>query len=602
MAWKIQKNILTAKPEIVIDGFENGIADSPYEGIADMRNVNITTAPKQASVTFATAAITLPPTGYTGVAWSSDDATDVFTVASTAGFYNGMALTIVTTSGAGSGTAGNTYYVGNITPTTFKLYTNLTIDFLLDVTTGRTGTFTVPTFGTPADSVSSPSNTVDATTGLPFKNTFIMTTNGYVWSITYHTTSPIGGALPINTLQFLGNLLHSTAGSPNTGISVWKGYLFTFMNAAIDYIAISNLGGTVNPSANPSANWVYNWQATTTSTQGHRAVAATDNALYFCNATFVGSILENAGSTFNPATPATYTYNASALALPTYDVATCLAQLGTSLLVGGIMNSVYPWDRISTSFTYPLICAENCIKCIVSTNATAYIFAGNRGNIYITNGSNIDLFKKFPDSISGTVDPYYNWGWAVYLKNQLFFTVSATTNGGTAISNFAGIWAIDLTTKAFRMSNSLSYGTYAGTVPVLVPMGNIRPTGDSLFAGWLNSTGGVDYTSGSPYTNYEALIDSDIMNIGGFLTKNTFSNIEFKLAKPLVSGEKIKLLQRSNLTDSFVEIGNTTTAGLLSDSYPMNFENVQWLQIRSLSSSTASNPSYTPLLNITFRQ
>lgn len=113
MSYQYQKNGITGKSEIIINGFEKGIADSPYQGIADIRNFNITTSPNQANVEFATSAVTLPPTGFTGTAFTANSGTDILTTASTTGFYNGMALTIVTTSGAGGLTNGRTYYVGD---------------------------------------------------------------------------------------------------------------------------------------------------------------------------------------------------------------------------------------------------------------------------------------------------------------------------------------------------------------------------------------------------------------------------------------------------------------------------------------------------------
>lgn len=596
MSWNIETNPVTQRPEVVIRGFENGIADSPYTGIADMRNINVSTATKQANVAFANAAVTLPPTGYTTVAYTAASGTDEFTTATTAGFYTGMALTIVTVSGAGGVTAGLTYYVGNITATTFKLYYAPDTGILIDITLDISGTFTVPTFGTPSDSVSYSTTSAISTTRKRYKDVYICTSDGLVWVLNNGLTDVTnGGTQDPNRLTCLGNIAHSTAGSPQTGIAVFNDYLLLFTQSKIDYININLITG----SNNPSANWHYAWKSTTNNNQGHRALAATDNALYFCNDTFIGSLIEI--GTFDPTNAATYTYNTAALALPTFDQATCLAQLGTLLLVGGTMNYVYPWDRISTSFSYPIVLAEEYVKCIVSTNSSAYILAGSRGNIYITNGANVEIYKKFPDSLSGTVDPVYDWGWALYHKNQIFFSISSATNSGTTINNFAGIWSLDLTTKVIRMSNSLSYGTYSGTVPVLTLMGNVRPTGDGIYSGWLNSTGGIDYTSGSPYINYEARIDSDIIPVGTFLNKTSFTNLEYKLAKPLVSGEKVKLSQRSNLNDSFTEIGNTTTAGGVSDYYLTNFENMEWIQIRAELSSTATTPSYVPLLEIRIR-
>ncbi len=315
----------------------------------------------------------------------------------------------------------------------------------------------------------------------------------------------------------------------------------------------------------------------------------------------VGSIIHNAGTTFDPSDAASYTYNGSSLLLPSFDRATCLAQLGVTLLVGGILTFIYPWNRISTSFNYPLVVAEAYTRCIVSTNSNAYIFAGQRGRIYITNGSNVDLFKKFPESLSGTVDPYYNWGWAIYWKNQLFFTLSCITNAGVTVSNFAGVWAIDLASEALRLTNSLSYGTYAGTVPSLVNMGGINPTGDSIFALWNNSGGGIDYTTSSPYTGDQCVIDFDLIPIGTFLNPNTFGNLEFKLGRPLVSGESVSLYQRQDLADTFDLVFTTSEVGAISGLDSINWENVQWVQIRIILRSTASSPSYVPLREVRIR-
>jgi hypothetical protein len=597
MAWNITKNKITGKSELVINGFEQGIADSPFEGIADIRNYNITSSPKQASVEFAMAGVTLPPTGFTTTAFTAVAGTNVFTTASVTGFYAGMGLTINTFSGTGL-TNGITYYVGSISGTTFKLYVGMDIQDEVDVTGDGSGTFTVQTFGTPSDFVSAVSNTFIDPTGENVKHTFIMTLDGLVWYLTALPSTRSGGTRPRNTLQFLGNLVHSTAGTlTQTGIVVFKGYLIVFEGSDTDYLPIT----AVNSNVNPAASWVYSWQTTVTSFVGHRAIAATDDAVYFCNDDSVGSIIEVAGSTFDPTSSATFTFNNDALLLPSFDKATCLAQLGTNLLVGGIFNNVYPWDRISTSFAYPLIVAEQYIKCIVSTNSNAFIFAGNRGRIYITNGSNIDRYKKFPDYLSNIVNPYYTWGWAIYFKDQLFFSISATNNSLTTISNFAGVWSYDLKTEALRLSNSLSYGTYAGTVPVIVPMGSPLSTGEGIYAGWLNSTGGIDYTSASPYINYEARIDTDIIPVGTFLSPETFSNIEFKLAKPLVAGEVVRISQRSNLTSSFVDVPVTqggSTGDMSGVCSPINFQNVQWVQLRIESSSTATTPSYVPLTEI----
>lgn len=857
MSWRTEKN--GEDIDIVIDGFEKGIADDPYSGIADMRNVNLISTPKEVAVQFANAASTLPPTGISAANFSADDTTDVFTVSSTSGYYSGMAIKIASSSltpsmdllvvgggggggsggggkgaggggaggmlamssytlttvpdsfaittgaggatagsgvnassggsssidsitaltaagggggaggtvsasagngasgggganaqgggtgtvgqgnnggnvagsnmgaggggasavgvdgvstttggaggagtsnsisggaityaggggggganasgaggagGAGGGgaggttgaagaagtanrgggggggasnnsggtggsgvvalsyitgaytatggtittsggrtihtftasgtfavtavnpTAGNVFYIGNITPTTFKAYYDPGLTVPVDILTDITGTYDVPSFGKPFDWCLVETTSTQNGSGEILELSTILDDTGNAWFLgngtSYSTT--------LNTLYFWGNVGHSTLStSGSLGIGFWLGYLLVLVENKIDYVKISDFFAT------GGVNWVYGWQTITATKAGHRAISATDDAFYFCNNSSVGSILENAGSTFDPTSSATYTFNTSALALPQYDAAKCLAQLGVTLLVGGIKTAVYPWDRISTSFNYPLIVAEGYIKNIVATNASGYIFAGKRGRIYITNGANVQLFKKFPDQLSGTENPYYSWGGGLYFRNQLIFGISATDNSGNAINNFAGMWAIDLDTEALSMMNSLSTGSYAGSVPVLVPMGNINPLGNAVYVGWISGSnvGGIDYATGSPYTNFESYIDTDIIPVGTYYDPETDQQIEYKLSKPLVTGESVKVFWRGNLTDSFTQItALTAVVGELSGATQVNFQKQQWVQLRFQLSSAVSSPSYVKLRELRMR-
>ncbi len=196
-----------------------------------------------------------------------------------------------------------------------------------------------------------------------------------------------------------------------------------------------------------------------------------------------------------------------------------------------------------------------------------------------------------------------------------------------------GVWSFDTSTKTIQCENILSYATYAGFATVLIaqfiplPVGGIVTSGvsgEGFYAGWWDgvSTGtpacGVDaFTNASqgtsvPYSTYEPYIDSDKIAIGQFLNKRTFSNLEFKLSQPLVSGEKIKILVRVGLDNSqspddatagYTLVGETTySANTISDVYPVTFEMSQWIQFRIKTSSTSSNPSYVRLREIRLRQ
>jgi hypothetical protein len=216
------------------------------------------------------------------------------------------------------------------------------------------------------------------------------------------------------------------------------------------------------------------------------------------------------------------------------------------------------------------------------------------------------LFKKIPDHISGTVEPYFNWGGVAAMKNQIYFSFLVTANGGSSNSQYGGIWAIDTETKSLRLTNKLSYGTYAGyaTALLAVPIGGTlfspsNQAGNGLFAGWYNgSTYGIDGASGNPYTGSETTIDFDLIPIGTYQKPKNFTRIEYRLTKPLVSGESITLNYRLNFSDSYTAIGSDSATGSYSNTFACNFRNAQWLQIQAVLNSTNSSPSYVRLREV----
>ena len=241
---------------------------------------------------------------------------------------------------------------------------------------------------------------------------------------------------------------------------------------------------------------------------------------------------------------------------------------------------------------------------MVTVNTNLYCLVGNRGRIYITNGSQAQLYKKIPDHISDTVEPYFIWGGLTYQKNQLYIGVYTTTNAGTLIPNYGGLWAIDIDTNALRLTNQLSFGDYSGFASAIqsVP-GNV--SGSGLYIGWVSdttndATGGIDATNSTPYTGSQVLVESDLIPIGTFNKPRDSQQIEFRLTKPLVSGESINLYSRTNFSASYGTLTflTTPTIGDFSGTASTNFKNAQWIQIKAVLRSTASSPSYVRLREI----
>ena len=584
---------------IVIDGFENGIADDPFTGIADMRNLNVISVPGEASVNFATAKIS--QTGTTGTMTTSSAGSGTVTLAG-GSVDTRVAITFSILSDATKGIALNTtYWLSYVSANVYNLYSDYNLTSLINITADNlTGTWATINMAQPKFKEHYKNAYADCyflvdTLGQVWSNFYITPTNG-LWTYTGNT---------INNTYSHGNGLISYI--PSNSDTSSKGYLFVFRDNQIDYATITSTTSLV---------WTYGWNMATggngtsnnlksniTNTI-HECFNAPDNVIYYCDGSWIGRFYEKTGQAFDPTNTATYIQDNTRL-LPFTDTAQCLSFLGQSLMIGGVNNVIYPWDTTSPTFSYPILLAEYNVKRMVTVNTNTFIFAGNRGRIYYTNGSQAQLYKKIPDHISGTVEPYFTWGGACSIKNQLYFSALATTNGGTALTTYGGVWAIDLDTTAIRLTNKLSYGTYAGYATTIIPnFGNVNGTG--LYIGWNDGASGygVDITTAGSYSGSQATVDSDYIPIGTFNKPRDFERVEYRLTKGLTDGESITLKYRLlfDKTDSviapmqYTTISTDSTVGSYSNSFPVNFKNAQWIQLQAvLNSTTSSTRSYCRL-------
>jgi hypothetical protein len=601
--------------DIVLTGFEQGIADSVYGGVADMRNMDILTVPGEASVSLGTTAATLPPVK-NAVAFTAQNSGDTFTpTGGTSGFYQGVAI-VLNTNTAGGLATGTVYYAFNITGTTFQLSVSPAGTTPVVISSDGSGTFT--TYQWPQTSTAPVSYWVDKTGQFSGENGILLTdSDAHVWAM----LSAAQASVPANSLIFLGNISGVAAsGSKSTnGVVVWQGYVLLFgtSTAGVDVADLGDLWF----SDGPAVAWDYTWENLATQSQNNAIqllVAQEDGNLYFTSTSGLGSIIETPGDTFDPSDTASYTATDEALILPSTDEATCIAELGQNLLIGGRNAFVYVWNKIDPGFSNLLNMPDSYTTKIVATSNNAYVFAGIRGRIYITNGSGIDLFKKIPDYVTGALDAFFRWQDANFGRNQLYFTFTAFTAEPVSVTTVNGVWAIDLESNALRLINKTLSSGYAGVARMVTPRppstsGNPINTingivGENLAIGWgngvspaQNTATGIDISNSTPYSSYESYLETEIVPVGTLLDPFTPSQLEWKTAAPLVSGEGVRISYRTNITTSYTQMGESTTAGAISDMYKANFQKAQWVQFKVETKSTASSPSRTRLTEIRIR-
>jgi len=691
MAYKLEKT--SSGYDIVINGFEKGIALSPYDGIADMRNVDPTTVPMEASVAMATEAM-ITQASITSATFTVNDTTDVFTYNGTIPLAVNTAITVSNSGGAlPTGMIANqAYYVKTVpTSTTFTLSASIG-GATLNVSSAGSGTnsFSTINMGTPKFIRNTSIVENEITSGNEiYILYFLLDSNGRCWVLDNLAYGNTGKWIYLNNLSSEASL------QGGNGLIAWKNWLFVWQSASLRIISLINGGFSTLSYLSTENNWT-TWKSSSdifnlgASDVSHYALIGQDDAVYFCNGYGVGSILEVEGETFAPNSavsvtgsvsttssdetlsyngtassspfsnldigssitgtnipdgtfiasinsptsvelsqdasgssssgtftiPQSNTFNNTALAIPKTDEAVSLAELGINLLVGGRNNFIYPWDRVSPSYNFPIFLSENYVSRMVTVNTTCYIFVGRRGRIYVTNGSNANFYYKVPDFLSNTVNPTFIWTDAMYTRNLIFFGVRCRDNAGNTINQFGGLWALTPENASGWLINQLSYATYSGYANAVWPnLGSANSvtlstgifganTGYGMFAGWNDGTnGGVDKQISTPYTAGQSYIDSDMIPVGTFLNKQTYQNVEFKLTTPLVSGESVALYWRSNITDSFTPLTLTSggATGDLSGYANVNFQQIQWIQIRAVLTSTASSPSYVRLRELRIR-
>jgi hypothetical protein len=316
-------------------------------------------------------------------------------------------------------------------------------------------------------------------------------------------------------------------------------------------------------------------------------------------------------------------FTSQRLNLPFYETATSLLEIGNTVLVGCRGNIVYPWNQVDSLPSDVITLPEDGVSAMLNVNNTAYIFAGDKGNIYITNLAVASMTLKIPDYLAGVpgtpnsyIEPSFTWGDAIYVRGRVYCSILDQT--ATKAGNCGGIFSfipsenIDPTQEvgmALRLENQNSYGDYDGYAPILITDREQTGKGPKYWAAWQDSyndataTFGIDYSTENPVVNY--VVETDLIPTGTMLRKQTFEQLEYKLAVPLATNESVQLYWRTNPTGAWTSAGTAEVESEypISGYYKVNFEKTQWTQIRAEVTTTgvAATSTFVPSKEIRLR-
>lgn len=307
-----------------------------------------------------------------------------------------------------------------------------------------------------------------------------------------------------------------------------------------------------------------------------------------------------AATTYSGTTP-TFAFSPQRVSLPVFEISQCMTEIGNYIIIGCQGNTLYPWDQAASKASNIIALPESDVRTILTVNQMAYVFAGNKGNVYITDGSVASFVTSVPDYCAGIpgspetyIEPYFTWKSSMYLRGRVYFSILDQTS--TKAGNCGGVWSFIPTQNFYvgqdvgislRLENQNSYGTYNGAAPILIPKFNQKAVSPQYFSGWFSDlttpTYGIDTTGLMPVAS--AILETELIPTGTILgqQKKTFTSEEYKLSSPLLSGESVQLNYRLNLTDAWATCGTVNTdSANISGYFPVNFQNSQWVQFQAL--------------------
>lgn len=707
MSYRIDKNQQTGTKAIVIDGFERGIAPSPYQGISNMRNLNSSYYPGVAYVNYRRQSSTINSSTnqFNAGSHSVDLGNNIgwyfgtfvmgeplYYAQSPAGLNyildnDGNILKQDSVNGTSFTDLPGRYGLGSGGIAYWNNYLVVFGDGLIEFCGDGTGDSTIIYSNWNKNNLGAAHNTSTVSTNFAgFATRLFFLTSTYLLynlprfqvndPVTFTTTGTLPSPLVVGTTYYILSidvsnnyitLSTSVGGSAITFTDNGTGTHTITDNAnplplgnctnfsfTISGDIVGATSGTIISYTNPLGAVVSgNWQGATgtyniivsdgtripavfttnsatitfvfpiiylvtgstyeiellddTATTYKTWVSKVDGNLYFANARNVGRILaQNENIAFNPALGQTYTVNVAVTkVLQPADTVVDLTDVKSQLIIAG-QRDTYAWDYVSATPQAPSPVGELIVG-MINILSNLYILAGDKGNIYLSNGYSAQIWQKLPDFIAGIIDPVWSFGGNMFHRSKLFFQALAYSAAGTKI--LAGVFSLNTTGEpALVMEAQNSPGLVPTTsvgAGILIDNSPSANGNDSYYSGWGfggGGTGGIDYNDTSLWQNYEPVIETDIIPIGTILEKETFGLIEFKLDRPLTNGDSIRLSWRPSLTDSYTTIGTTTATATtflqLSNYFQSNISQSQWAQFKVEFKCASSSSSFIPLREI----
>lgn len=173
----------------------------------------------------------------------------------------------------------------------------------------------------------------------------------------------------------------------------------------------------------------------------------------------------------------------------------CLGKMGTDLLIGSYVNSnvieteIFRWNTWSVSFTSSDTIPEVGINSFLEIDNAVIVSAGTKGNLYLYNGSTLELYKPIKgiwDNTSNKATVYPNA--RLNFHGKPIFGLSYVLGSPCNM----GIYSLARTNRNYPMVLNGEHGISSGNLNK-VEIGAIIGIGDIYLVTWKDTTTGTVY-------------------------------------------------------------------------------------------------------------
>jgi len=288
-------------------------------------------------------------------------------------------------------------------------------------------------------------------------------TSAGTWTLAYTTTAAAGEHKCLGAIEFDGYIIWATE---------------------------SRLHRILATDAEGAAEWTSNaeedWQTFSLTNSSYHPMVTQNLNLYIGDGYYVA---EWDGTTFT----------ADALDITASLVIKSLGKMGTDVLIGTTVDDnvakteLLRWNTWSVSFTNSDSIDETGINAFLPADNFVYVSAGTAGNIYVYDGSTLELYKKIQGSYSPTATATIHPDATATLDGQVLFGVSNST-GNPCLQ---GVYRLGRHSRNYNWIMDLPYPISERSTGDLVTngieIGSIITIGQKILVSWKNSsTYGVD--------------------------------------------------------------------------------------------------------------